>query len=198
MAAPQAAALTTWRRPPWSWNPTPLQRSAFAAISCRRHGSDSVGRFLGILLAKTAHPGLTVSPVATRTLLGLLLAGGATIGLVSTNPGPAEFEEFAGERLTRLVSHELCSQDGLPMLLRLVVRDCTQLIESQRQVLGRLARDHTRRRNFGILSVYTTDLGGQQLLSSWRLPRYNAVTVAAAGRFMLVHSSETVPGELRP
>jgi hypothetical protein len=128
----------------------------------------------------------------------LLLAGAATFGLVSTNPGPVDFEEFAAERLTRLVSDELCSEDGLPMLMRLVIHDCPELVRSQRRVLGRLAVEHTLRRNFGIFSLYSTELGGQQLLPDWRLPRYEAVTLAVAGRFLLLQAHEQARAEGRP
>jgi hypothetical protein len=155
-------------------------------------------RILAILLARIARRCLSFPTAATRSLVLLLLGGSATIGLVSTNPGPAEFEEFAAERLTRLVSDELCSEDGMPMLMRLVIRDCPELVHSQRRVLGRLAAEHTRRRNFGLFSLYSTDLGGQQLLPDWRLPRYDAVTLAAAGRFLLLHADETPAAERRP
>jgi hypothetical protein len=125
-----------------------------------------------------------------RTLLALALGGGAGLGLVSTNPGPAELENFASDQLIRLISEELCREDGLPMMARLVVRDCPGLVASQRGVLGRLASLHTRRRNLGVMSVYSTELGGQQLLPSWRMPRYHALTLAAAGRFVLVQAGE--------
>jgi hypothetical protein len=149
-------------------------------------------------LRRIASRGLPASTVATRSLVLLLLGGAAGIGLVSTNPGPAEFEEFAAERLTRLVSDELCSERGMPMLMRLVIRDCPELVRSQRRVLGRLAVEHSRRRNFGLFSIYRTDLGGQRLLPDWSLPRYDAVTLAAAGRFLLLHADETAPTEPRP
>lgn len=131
-------------------------------------------------------------------MLGLLICAAASLGLVWTNPDPDEFERFAADRLTRLVREELCSEDGLPMMIRLVIRDCPALVESQRVVLGRLARDHTRRRNFGLFSLYTTELGGQTLLPNWSLPRYGATTLAAAGRFLMLQSEQSVPNESEP
>ena len=129
--------------------------------------------------------------LASRTLPIVVLVGVATIGLASTNPNPSEFEDFAGDQLTRLVTEELCSEDGLPMMLRLVIRDCPALVQSQNRTLGRLARQHTQRRNFGILSLYSTDMGGQQILPNLRLPRYSALTLGAAGRFVVVQSDQT-------
>jgi hypothetical protein len=120
------------------------------------------------------------------------------VGLHITNPEPADFEQFAAERLTALITEELCGEDGLPMVMRLVIRDCPELVKSQSALLGRLARQHTQRRNLGVMSIYFTDLGGQQVLPDWRLPRYSAVTLAAAGRFLLIHSEEADPGEISP
>jgi hypothetical protein len=117
-----------------------------------------------------------------------LLALGA--GLALTNPGPAAFEEFAAGRLTALLRDELCREDGLPLMLRLVIQDCPALVEAQTPVLGRLAALQTRRRNLGLLSLYSTALGGQQVLPNWRLPRYQALTLAVAGRFVVLRASE--------
>jgi hypothetical protein len=141
---------------------------------------------------------LAAASTVKRTLLALALGGGAGLGLVSTNPGPAEFETFAADQLTRLVSDELCQEDGLPMMARLLVQDCPALVASQRGVLGRLASLHTRRRNLGLMSLYSTELGGQQVLPSWRMPRYHALTLAAAGRFVLLQAGERKASELEP
>jgi hypothetical protein len=127
-------------------------------------------------------------------VLVILVAG--AVGLASTNPGPDAFEEFAGDQLTRLLTEELCEPDGLPMVLRLVIRDCPGLVRSQRHTLGRLALEHTRRRNLGVASLYRTDLGGQELVGSFRLPHYRAITLAAAGRFVLLRT-ETLEREER-
>lgn len=139
---------------------------------------------------------LAASSLVKRTLLALALGGGAGLGLVSTNPGPAEFETFAADQLTRLVSDELCRENGLPMMARLLVRDCPALVASQRGVLGRLATLHTRRRNLGVMSLYSTELGGQTLLPSWSMPRYHALTLAAAGRFVLLQAGERRASEI--
>ena len=126
----------------------------------------------------------------TATLLGLLLAAGAAIGLVATNPGPAEFEEFAAEQLTHLITEEICREDGMPLLLRLVVRDCPAMVASQRRVLGQLALQHSRRRNLMLFSLYVTELGGERILPNWALPRYHALTLAGAGRFLLLRTGQ--------
>lgn len=120
----------------------------------------------------------------------VLLLAGITAGLVATNPGPAAFEEFAGDRLAEVIHEEFCSQGGLPLMLRLVIHDCSALVRSQRPVLGRLAREHSHRYNLGLLSLYRTELGGQRILPRWRLPRYQALTLALAGQLVVLRAGE--------
>jgi hypothetical protein len=115
-----------------------------------------------------------------------VLAGGA---LALTNPPPSEFEAYAGERLVDLTIREICDSDGLPMLLRLVVQNCPQMVHDQRQLLGHLAAQSTRRLNFGLFSLYLTDVGGQELLPSLHLPRYHVTTLAGAGQFLQLEAS---------
>ncbi|MFM7733220.1 MAG: DUF4359 domain-containing protein [Cyanobium sp.] len=130
-------------------------------------------------------------PARAGVLLPLALLGGAAAaGLAFTNPRPQEFESFAADKLTGILTEELCNDDGLPMLLRLMIRDCQGLVASQHTALGRLAVAHTRRRNLGLLSLYSTAIGGQRLLDGLRVPRYHATTVAIAGHFWMVHSGE--------
>jgi hypothetical protein len=126
-----------------------------------------------------------------------LLALAGLAGLVVTNPDPQAFEGFAADRLTLLLSEELCGSQGLPMLARLVIRDCPALVASQRGVLGRLALLHSRRHNLGLLSLYRTEMGGQPLLGLLPLPRYSALTLGAAGRFLILHSEQADAGEIR-
>ena len=120
-------------------------------------------------------------------VLGALAASTVVGGLVLTNPGPAAFEDFAADQLVDLLTQDLCSDGGLPMLMRVVVRDFPGLVRAQRTPLGAWARQGTRRRNFGLFSLYTTNLGGQQL-AQWQVPRYKSTTLAAAGRFVVLRT----------
>jgi hypothetical protein len=120
-------------------------------------------------------------------VMGALAASVAAAGLVLTNPGPAAFEDFAADRLVALLTRDLCDGGGLPMLMRVVVPNCPGLVRSQRTPLGAWARQGTIRRNFGLFSLYTTNLGGQQL-AQWQIPRYKATTLAAAGRFVVIRT----------
>jgi hypothetical protein len=132
-------------------------------------------------------------PNRTHLLPCVALLAGLTAGLACTNPGPQAFEDFAGGRLSTLLRRELCRGEALPMMLRLVIGDCPALIASQRGTLGRLALLHSRRMNLGLVSLYTTELGGQRLLGSWSLPRYRSITLALAGQFVVVHASQSGP-----
>jgi len=140
----------------------------------------------------------------TRKLAVAFLASGLVAGLVITNPGPAAFAEYGGGRLTALLIKELCSQDGLTGMLRLFIRQCPALILSQRHVLGTLVESHTRRSNFGLFSIYRTQLDlaallpGLRQIPDLRLPRYEATTLAAAGQFLLIQTREAQKAARRP
>ena len=110
-------------------------------------------------------------------------------GLVVTNPGKREFEDFAGQRLSALLHEELCHRSAMPMLLQLVIQNCSEVVRAQQQALGQVARDHSRRINLGVASLYTTHFGGQQLLGQWKLPHYRITTLALAGQFVVLQTS---------
>lgn len=115
--------------------------------------------------------------------------------MVVTNPGEREFEAFAGEYLVEMASEELCGSDGLPLMARLVVHNCPQLVRSQRQALGQLAASSSRRYNLGLFSVYSTRIGGLELMPGLTVPRYWAITLAGAGQLVVLQTgTEPSPG----
>ena len=115
--------------------------------------------------------------------------GGSCIAVLAlTNPSPEDYAEHAGKQLITVLTRELCQSEGVPMLLRMWVRDCPQLVASQQQALASLAARFTTRLNLGVASIYTTQLGGQELAPGVSLPRVKAVTLAAAGRFVMLRS----------
>jgi hypothetical protein len=115
--------------------------------------------------------------------------GGAAVVLALTNPGPADFEAFAAEQLVQRATADLCGPDGLPMALRLMVRNCPELIRSQRHLLGSLAAQASERQNFGLFSLYRTTIGGPRVLRFLELPLYRAITLAGAGQFVILSTS---------
>ena len=131
-------------------------------------------------------------PVAAA--LAALTAAGAALALAFTNPSLSDYEDHAGEQLVVLLSKELCTSEGLPMVLRLWIRDCPQLVASQRQALAQLAGRFTTRVNLGVASMYTTRVGGQQILPGVTLPTAEVVTLGVAGRFVLIRSDTDAGG----
>ncbi|MFM7674574.1 MAG: DUF4359 domain-containing protein [Synechococcus sp.] len=138
------------------------------------------------------------SPSLKPWLVGLPLVALGITGLVATNPDPEAFEHFAGDRLAAMAADELCNEKGLPMMIRLVITDCHGLVMAQRGVLGRLARAQSRRRNFGIGSLYSTQIGGQRLMPGWRLPRYAVSTLGIAGHFWVLEAGVVRPSDREP
>ena len=113
---------------------------------------------------------------------------GSAAALAITNPNLQDYQAHAGEQLVGLATDELCGQRGLPMLLRVWVKNCPALIADQQPSLAALAGQMTTRTNLGLLSVFSTKVGGQQLLLGWRLPRYTVTTLGVAGHFITINT----------
>lgn len=123
-----------------------------------------------------------------RSLLIGGTAAGMLAGLAITNPTPSEFEAFAGDQLSTLASRELCRGDQLALFTQLVIANCHQLVHDQRSLLGQLARQQSQRLNLGLISLYNTEVGGQQVFPHWRVPLYGISTLGVAGQFVVLNS----------
>lgn len=119
---------------------------------------------------------------------GLLVVALAGVGLAITNPSSADFQAYAADRLVDEISEEVCGDGGLPVLMRMAIQNCQELVLAQRTPLGELVAGHTRRQNLGLLSLYRSDIGGQTLLL-WRVPRFRSTVVGVAGQFVLIDAS---------
>ena len=108
--------------------------------------------------------------------------------LLLTNPTADDYAEHAGRQLVTVLSAELCRSEAVPMLLRLWIRDCPDMVASQQQNLADVAARFTTRLNLGVASIYITQLGGQELAPGLRLPRVKAMTLAVAGRFVMLRT----------
>jgi hypothetical protein len=95
--------------------------------------------------------------------------------------------------LVLLAAEELCEENALSMLLRLWIKDCSALVTSQRGALADLAGRFTTRWNFGIGSLYITQIGAETLLPGLRLPEVEVLSLGLAGRFVILRA-ETNPG----
>lgn len=129
---------------------------------------------------------------APRTIsAGLAVASGlGAVGLALTNPGPEQYQEFAGRRLVETITREICLADGMLLGLGMLLRNCPELVSSQQALLGRIALQNSSRTNFGLGSLYRTRLGGQRLFNTVTLPRYETVTLALAGQFLMISTGE--------
>ena len=121
-------------------------------------------------------------PAGVLLSLGLIGCTGGALAL--SNPSLRDYEDHAGSHLVELASAEFCEQGAMPMLLQLVLRDCPQLIATQRQTLAMLAGRFTTRWNFGIGSLFHLSIGGQQLLPGVMLPKVDVLTLGVAGQFV--------------
>ena len=132
-------------------------------------------------------------PIAA--VLAAFVTLGVGLGLVVTNPSMKDYEEQAGEQLVAFLSSELCQGEGLPMVLQLWIRDCPGLVSSQQAALATLAVNTTSRLNFGVVSLFTTKVGGQRLLPGLTLPEVDVLTLGVAGQFVLLRTVSD-PGSL--
>ena len=114
-------------------------------------------------------------------LFGLVLAGGVA-ALAITNPTLEEYGTYAGEQLAAYATQEYCAQ--IPTFLPTLIEECRALVEEQQPEVADLFLRQTRRQNFILFSLYTTDLS---LLNfsplGISLPTYHFETLAVAGQF---------------
>ena len=110
------------------------------------------------------------------------------LSLVFSNPSMDDYEAHAGAQLVKLGTQELCEAPTLPMVLRLWIRNCPELIASQRDALAMLAGQFTTRRNLGVASLYSTRMEGKELLPGLRLPGFDVLSLGVAGRFVILRT----------
>ena len=108
------------------------------------------------------------------------------LSLVFSNPSMDDYEAHAGAQLVKLGTRELCEAPTLPMVLRLWIRNCPELIASQRDALAVLAGQFTTRRNLVVASLYSTQMEGKELLPGLRLPGFEVLSLGVAGRFVVL------------
>ena len=135
----------------------------------------------------------TRQPLPVTALLAASFGVAGALALIWTNPSFDDYEAHAGDQLVLLAAEELCEENAISMLLRLWVKDCSALVTSQRGALADLAGRFTTRWNFGIGSLYITEMRAETLLPGLRLPEVEVLSLGFAGRFVILRA-ETNPG----
>ena len=123
-------------------------------------------------------------------LVGGIAAAGV-LSLVVSNPSLEDYQAHAGDQLVRLGTKELCDEPTLPMVLRLWIRNCPELIASQRDALAMLAGQFSTRRNLGVASLYSTRMEGKELFPGLRLPGFDVLSLGVAGRFVILRTNSS-------
>ena len=125
-------------------------------------------------------------PVTALLATSFGIAG--ALALIWTNPSFDEYEVHAGDQLVLIAAEKLCDENSLLLLLRFWVKDCSALVTSQRGALADLAGRFTTRWNFGIGSLYFTQIGSKTLLPGLSLPEVEVVSLGLAGRFVILRA----------
>jgi len=120
-----------------------------------------------------------------------IAALGAGIALAVTNPSQVAYEVYATRRLTEYLTENFCPQTS--QVLGINIREgCAEAIQQNQEQLRQFIAKSTERQNFGLFSIYQTNLslkelvpgGIAQLLPETLLPSYEFQTVGVLMQFM--------------
>ncbi|MBD2775458.1 DUF4359 domain-containing protein [Iningainema tapete] len=115
---------------------------------------------------------------------GAVALAAVGVAMATTNPSPAEYEEYAAQQLTEYIKANVCKKT--PNLLKnLVNLNCNQLIESANPQMRDIIAASTQRQNFLIFSIYRTDLTLNSLV-----PSYQFETVGAFDKFYTYNAQQ--------
>ena len=86
-------------------------------------------------------------------------------GMGFTNPSRDKYLTYASGQLATELENTVCKDSRVPKTLSGVtdtlIGSCKNLVTSQRDTIERLLDNTTQRQNFGVASIYTTQLGGK-------------------------------------
>jgi hypothetical protein len=84
-------------------------------------------------------------------------------GMAFTNPARDKYLTYASGVLQNELENTVCKDSRVPKALSGVtdtlIGSCKNLLTSQRDTIERLLDNTTQRQNFGVASIYTTELG---------------------------------------
>jgi hypothetical protein len=116
---------------------------------------------------------------AWTIITSVAVAGIAVLGvtMAKTNPERAEYEEYAVQRLTTYLKTDVCKKT--PNFLQNIIQfNCDKLVESVNPQMRDIIASTTKRQNYIVFSVYSTEIKLDNLL-----PNYKFETVGALDNF---------------
>ncbi|MEB3274940.1 MAG: DUF4359 domain-containing protein [Prochlorothrix sp.] len=122
---------------------------------------------------------------------GTIVGLGVALGL--TNPDPEDYIEFATVEGSQYLKTEACTTE-LPLIGDSLQDECIQAVETE-AVQARIRQalvDNTQRQNYGLFSLYSSDLSVGDLLPipPNMVPTYHVKTVGALTRFKVYEAEE--------
>lgn len=126
-------------------------------------------------------------------IVGSAVMAGIAGVLAITNPNQQAYEDFATEQLMIYAKQELCA-DVSQDLGGFLNRSCESLVEIGRDPARQLIRQQTQQQNFGLFSIYTTDLSVNEVIPSdligEPLPAYHVESVGILQQFIIYRIDE--------
>jgi hypothetical protein len=91
--------------------------------------------------------------------------GALMVSSALTNPSRPAYETYATEQVSGFLLQEVCRKNlHVPQILQqALLQGCKSLSQGGKTELQQFIHQHTERYNFGLLSLYTTELPGYQL-----------------------------------
>jgi methionine aminopeptidase len=82
-----------------------------------------------------------------------------------TNPSQAAYETYVTDQTAGFLLQEVCNKQAQApeIVAQALHQGCEALAHGNRGEIRRFVHQHTRQYNFGVISLYTTDLPGYQL-----------------------------------
>ncbi|MBC6478256.1 MAG: DUF4359 domain-containing protein [Hormoscilla sp. GM7CHS1pb] len=114
------------------------------------------------------------------------IAGGAALiaAMAMNNPGRTAYEEFATQELSAYVQENVCTQ-GEASFRDILQAPCKKLVKSLQLQLQTIIAENTERNNWGLFSIYKTEL----YLADF-LPSYEFGTVGVLGNLYIYKTEE--------
>lgn len=109
--------------------------------------------------------------------VGCAILAGFGAALALTNPAPKDYERFASTELNLYLKENFCKQASED-LGNFAKRLCPSVVDTIRPQLQQIVKRNTKRQNFILFSIYSTDLS----LPS-PLPGYYFETLGAFNNF---------------